>query len=147
MTEDEMAGWHHWLDGHEFERTPGVGDGQGSLACCDSWGCKESDTTELNWPSYWGFSFALGCGVSFLVGSNILSSMAIQQWVVILKFSQVKIYTLLLLLLNCFSRVRLFVTPWTAAYQAPPPIGFSRQESWDIYTTIYKIFKQKGPTV
>ena len=50
MTEDEMAGWHHWLNGCEFEWTPGVGDGQGGLACCDSWGCKESDTTEqLNW--------------------------------------------------------------------------------------------------
>ena len=45
-----MAGWHHWLDGREFEWTPGVGDGQGGLACCDSWGHKESDTTErLNW--------------------------------------------------------------------------------------------------
>ena len=49
-TEDEMAGWHHRLDGHEFAWTPGVGDGQGGLACCNSWGCKESDTTELlNW--------------------------------------------------------------------------------------------------
>ena len=49
-TEDEMAGWHHWLDAHESEWTPGVGDGQGGLACCDSWGRKESDTTErLNW--------------------------------------------------------------------------------------------------
>ena len=49
-TEDEMAGWHHWLDGRESEWTPGVGDGQGGLACCDSWGCKELDTTEwLNW--------------------------------------------------------------------------------------------------
>ena len=49
-TEDEMAGWNHWLDGHESEWTPGVGDGQGGLACCDSWGRKESDTTErLNW--------------------------------------------------------------------------------------------------
>ena len=48
--EDEMAGWHHLLDGHEFEWTPGVGDGQGGLECCDSWGRKESDTTErLNW--------------------------------------------------------------------------------------------------
>ena len=45
-TEDEMARWHHWLNGHESEWTPGVGDGQGGLACCDSWGCKESDTTE-----------------------------------------------------------------------------------------------------
>ena len=49
MTEDEMVGWHHWL-GPEFEQAPGVGDGQGSLACCSPWGCKESDTTErLNW--------------------------------------------------------------------------------------------------
>ena len=49
-TEDEMVRWHDWLDGHEFEHTPGVGDGQGSLACCSPWGCKESDTTEqLNW--------------------------------------------------------------------------------------------------
>ena len=49
-TEDEKAGWHHWLDGYESEWTPGVGDGQGGLACCDSWGRKESDMTEqLNW--------------------------------------------------------------------------------------------------
>ena len=57
--EDEMVGWHHWLDGCESEWTLGVGDGQGGLACCDSWGRKESDTperlnlTELNqstWP-------------------------------------------------------------------------------------------------
>ena len=49
-TEDEMAGWHHWLNGHEFEETPGVGDGQGGLACCSPWSCKESDTTQwLNW--------------------------------------------------------------------------------------------------
>ena len=49
-TEDKMAGWYYWLDGREFERTLGVGDGQGGLVCCDSWGRKESDTTErLNW--------------------------------------------------------------------------------------------------
>ena len=49
-TEDEMVGWHHWLNGHEFEKAPGVGDGQGSLACCSPWGHKESDMTEqLNW--------------------------------------------------------------------------------------------------
>ena len=61
MAEDQMAGWHHRLDGLEFEWTPGVGDGQGGLACYDSWGRKESDTTErlnwteLNWP--WEFMF------------------------------------------------------------------------------------------
>ena len=51
MTEDEMAGWHHWLDGCELEWTPGVGDGQGGLACCDSWGAKVRNDweTELNW--------------------------------------------------------------------------------------------------
>ena len=49
-TEDETVGWHHRLNGHEFEQAPGVGDGQGSLACCRPWGRKESDTTEwLNW--------------------------------------------------------------------------------------------------
>ena len=46
IAEDEMAGWHHRLDGHGFGWTPGVGDGQGGLACCGSWGRKESDMTE-----------------------------------------------------------------------------------------------------
>ena len=49
-TEDEMVGWHHRLSGHEFEQAPGVGDGQGGLACCGSWDRKELDMTEgLNW--------------------------------------------------------------------------------------------------
>ena len=46
MTEDEMAGWHHRLNAHEFEQALGVGGGQGSLACCSPWWCKESDMTE-----------------------------------------------------------------------------------------------------
>ena len=46
MTEDEMVGWHHRLNGHEFEQAPGVGDGQGSLAWCSPWGHKELDTNE-----------------------------------------------------------------------------------------------------
>ena len=46
MTEDEMVGWHHRLNGHEFEQIPGVGEGQGSLGCCSPWGHKESDMTE-----------------------------------------------------------------------------------------------------
>ena len=50
MTEDSMVWWHHRVDGHEFEQALRIGDGQGSLACCSPWGCKESDTTEwLNW--------------------------------------------------------------------------------------------------
>ena len=65
MTEEEMLGWHHWLDGHEFKQAPGVGDGQGGLVCCSPWGHKELDTTErLNWSeifeevlslTYWSF--------------------------------------------------------------------------------------------
>ena len=66
-TEDEMSGWHHWLDGRESEWTLGVGDGQGGLACCDSWGRKESDTTErLNWTEcsiWWNQSHDASCTV------------------------------------------------------------------------------------
>ena len=61
-TEDEMAGWHHWLDERESEWTLGVGDGQGGLVCCDSWGRKESDTAEwLNWTELTCFSLGLSC--------------------------------------------------------------------------------------
>ena len=61
-TEDEMVGWHHQLDGKEFEQAPGVDDGQGSLACCSPWGIKDSDMTEwLNWTKY-----GLDCPLSHL---------------------------------------------------------------------------------
>ena len=60
MTEDEMVGWHHWLDRHEFEQAPGVGDGQRSPACCFRWGCKELDMTELDCT--WGL-YSAGCKV------------------------------------------------------------------------------------
>ena len=54
-TENEMVGWHYWLHGHEFEQAPGVGDGQGSLLWCSSWGCNESDITELkDWCDWIG---------------------------------------------------------------------------------------------
>ena len=60
-TEDEMAGWHHWFDGRESEWTPGVGDGQGGLVYCDSWGHKELDTSErLNWTELNWFSSIYG---------------------------------------------------------------------------------------
>ena len=67
-TEDEMAGWHHWLDGRESEWTPGVGDGQRGLACCNSWGRQESVRTErLNWTEVierWTVLNTL-CAISF----------------------------------------------------------------------------------
>ena len=79
-TEDEMAGWHHRLNGCESEWTPGDGDGQGGLACCDSWGCKELDTTErLNWNWNWD------------VESNAWITAIFQSWIVSLN--------------NCFSLI------------------------------------------
>ena len=66
-TEDEMVGWYHRLDGREFEQAPRVGDGQGSLACCSPWGCKELDMTEwLNWLTDCAYSTALSRPYSFL---------------------------------------------------------------------------------
>ena len=81
MTEDEMAGWHHQFDGHGFGWTPGVGDGQGSLVCCDSWDRKESDMTEgLNWTEHHGLHWLCrqtwpcpqraGCGHSISAAWN-----------------------------------------------------------------------------
>ena len=70
-TEDKMAGWYHRLNAHEFGWTPGVGDGQGGLVCCDSWVCKESDTTEwlnwteLNWKDAW-IEILLYCSHDYL---------------------------------------------------------------------------------
>ena len=79
MAEDEMAGWHHQLDGNEFEWTLEVGDGQGGLACCDSRGCKELDTTEWqNWtelkPNFSLFSFTF---VKWLFSSSSLSAIRV----------------------------------------------------------------------
>ena len=66
MTEDEMAGWHHQLNGSKFEWTPGDGDGQGGLVCCNSWGRKESDTTEpLNWTDW---TETVACQVPLCMG-------------------------------------------------------------------------------
>ena len=83
MTEDETAARHHRLNGHEFEWTPGVGDGQGGLACCNSWSRKESDTTEqLNWTEgdllqiycVWIYNFA------FLPSLESISPLFLQEF-------------------------------------------------------------------
>ena len=84
LTEDEMAGWHHRLNGHEFEWSPGVGDGQGGLACCDSWGCKESDTTErLNWTELKAKTagyYATNTGLAIRRPSLILLPLSCISW-------------------------------------------------------------------
>ena len=108
-----MAGWHHWLDGHESEWTLGVGDGQGGLACCDSWGCKESDTTErLIWSD-----LARLWPLLLSYGSNFL------------KHDQLTLHeNEPFHVLIHFSHVRLFATPWTIGHQGPLSMAFSRQE-------------------
>ena len=197
-----MVGWHHRLDGRESEWTPGVGDGQGGLACCNSWGRKVSDTTEwLNWtdwgvPEYkgfgagslktsilapdllltcsvpwkgyltsWNFWFLLSNGHQYhyptcykialrlqwtaaaaaakslqlcltlwdpidcsLPGSSVpgILQARILEWVAISFSNAWKGKGKVKLL----SHVQLLVTPWTAAYQAPASMGFSRQEYW-----------------
>ena len=72
--QDEMVGWHHWLKGHEFEQAPRVGDGQGSLVCCISRGCKELDTTEwLNWTKLTKLQFPSSVFYSFQsIGLHLL---------------------------------------------------------------------------
>ena len=77
MTEDGMVGWHHQLNGHEFEQAPGVSDGQGSLACYSPWGHKESDMTEqLNWTDWWVYMymyFVTAICLGFIFGFLFLS--------------------------------------------------------------------------
>ena len=77
MTEDEMVGWHHWLNGHEFEQALGVGDGQGSLGCCSPWGRKKLDMTErLNWTElkFWALPTTSFFTVDFDLGKKVSRS-------------------------------------------------------------------------
>ena len=110
--EDEVVGWRHWLEGYEFEQAPGVGDGQGSLACCSPWGCKELDTTErLNWTEVTevGIYFRKKHGRIFLWQRD-------SDWI--------------LCMCCCFSHAWLFVNLWAIAFQAPQSMEFSRQGYW-----------------
>ena len=107
-TEDEMAGWHHWLDGHEFEWTLGDGDRQGGLAWCDSWGCKESDETEwLNWTE-----------LILIMRQHMQKSPFLKPWI----FLPLKglWWWWCLVAKSCLT----LATPWTVACQAPLPRGF-----------------------
>ena len=80
MTEGEMVGWHHRLDGHEFEQAPEVDDGRGSLACCSPRGCKESDMTErLNWLSPHGDFNSLRT-LDLLMGFISLLCLGLSKW-------------------------------------------------------------------
>ena len=133
MTEDEVVGWHHRLDGHGFGWTPGVGDGQGGLACCDSWGRKESDTTdwtELNGNNVEHFSMCLLviCLVS-LDKVQLKSFSHLLTGFVVVGLSSLYILDVCAWVnAQSLSHIWLFVTPWTAALQAPLSMEFSRRE-------------------
>ena len=116
-----MAGWHHWLDGCEFEWTLWVGDGQGGLACCNSWGRKESDTTEwLNWTEM--------LSIRRMDKQTCIHTM---YYYSVIKHSELSNNRkTCVFLLSHFSPVQFFGALWTIAYQAPLSIGFSRQEYW-----------------
>ena len=106
-----MAGWHHQLDGREFEWTPEDGDGQGGLACCDSWDRKESDRTErLNWTEL----------IPRMSTWNVYSAAAWKSVIV----------SIWLMCAQLLSHVWLFVTPWTVACPVALSMESSRQEFW-----------------
>ena len=115
--EDEMAGWHHQLNRHDSEQALRVGDGQGSLACCSPWSCKELDMTEqMNWTELYHL-LALG---SLHVFRSHWQSKISKMWLIRGVCVCVCVY-------NC---VLLFAIPWTVAHQAPLSMGFSRGKYW-----------------
>ena len=119
--EDEMVGWHHQLDGHEFEQAPGSGDGQGGLMCCSPWGHKELDTTEqMNWADFL-FKVRYFCDKLLNDENKLLK---------LYKFSPLKSVACLNGNNNKVKNVYILHEIDSETYQAPPPMGFSRQEYW-----------------
>ena len=143
MTEDEMVGWHHWLDGHEFEQALGVSDGQGSLACCGSWGHRVRHywATKLNWPSMNEITPHIFFYVLLLLLDIVCK---VHPWCCVLLYltyfhghmllcymkSYLSITFICVCMLSHFSHVWLLVTLWTVACQTPVSMGFSRKKYW-----------------
>ena len=153
-TEDEMVGWHHQRNEHEFEKNLRESEGQKSLPCCHPWGCKESDTIShsttttththkhTHSPEFKGQKLAAAAAAKSLQscptlcnprdgsppGSPIPGILQARtlEWAAI-SFSSASKWKVKVKLLSC---VWLLATPWTAAHQALPSMGFSRQEYW-----------------
>ena len=110
---DEMVGWHHWLDGHEFEQALGVGDGQESLACCSPWGCKESDMTSVHsvqslsrvWLFATPWTAALQTSLSITNTQSLLKLMSIES---VMPSNHLSLYCPLLLLPSLLPSIRVF---------------------------------------
>ena len=125
-TEDEMAGWHHQLNGHEFEYIPGVGDGQGRLVYCSPWGCRELDMTELNWTELSTCAAVVFkaklleiVSSSFALSVELFNNTYFSIYWFSCQYHQSESESKLL------SHVRLFATPWTAQ-----SMEFFRPEYW-----------------
>ena len=121
------------INGHEFEQALKAGDGQGSLACCSPWGCKEWDTTEwLNWTESFIVELRdMGYICQLLVICLAFYLLCLEDSSMDREFSlvpKVSAVTCCVLLLSHFNHVWLFATPGTVACQAPPSMGFFRQE-------------------
>ena len=121
MKEDEIVGWHHRLDGHEFEQVSGAGDGQGGLACCSPWGHKQSDTTELtevNWTETNSTSHPLNCQkANYSTTLNVVSSLYWQLSYTAVGIEHFQRAILYSVQFSC-SVLSHSATPWTAARQA-----------------------------
>ena len=133
IIEDEMVGRHHQLNGHESGWTPGIGDGQGGLVCCASWGCKESNTTDLIWiiilkvcilSWYLCVVYCFVCGIIPFVNKTIISPLCIlatlskARWLCIWDVLSHSVLSNSLQLHELY--LAKFLCPW----------GFSRQEYW-----------------
>ena len=117
-TEDELVGWHHRLDGHEFEQAPGVGDGQGGLVCCSPWGSKELDTTEqLNWLT--------GCGPTCLRPKGFVT---LYYWTVFLGSRHPPLH--LPLLTKAINTTSVFKTPNLIAWLRNLPLPWFRSSCY-----------------
>ena len=135
MTEDDMVGWHHWLNGHESEQAMGDGEGQGSLEYCSPWDRKESDTTEplnnnnaeMSNTHYQTWSHPHR-------GHGVRASLSIWDHETAYKVEDNShLYSLVVCMRACMlshSVMSNSATPWAVACQTPLSMGFSRQEYW-----------------
>ena len=116
-TEDEMVGWHHWLDGHEFEQAPGVDDGWGSLICCNPWGPKKMDTTEwLNWLMGPNDMILVFCMLSWKPGVSLSSFTFIKMLLSSSSLSAIRVIS------SAYLRLLIFLlTTLISAYDSISP--------------------------
>ena len=143
-----MAGWHHWLDGRESGWSPGVGDGQGGLACCGSWGRKESDMTErLNWTEYLGITSNFPISSHYLkfiltIETIIFHHEIIHLYMLATSYKSITIWSLKREILElCF--LSLFSSSHSTLYSSSNPTEFTSE----MYPGIGHPFHHHSPSL